>query len=372
MPTPQFPSPPRAPRFPSLRPIVARSFATGSLLTALLSPLTVLAQSGVNPSAPAPQAASVRNQTASITVAPLPQGDQRPVAFAYKAPDSYCPACNELVAASDQLPVRIEWKAAPAWVTAYPTVHWKTAGDRWVHTTGWPGVEKFKADYARWNRHTVRHRGSPPRALSPFYYYTWTYGGRIWSYPGDIKDHLKNDLSNHGFSDVELRGLSPLQMQRLHSAHHEGLVSPGKEPPGGPESSIDIHDEAMAYRSHGSAYFREGNLAEALADYHEAIELEPKNSDVNSSLAWFWATSRDPNFRDGKKAVKYALQACELSGYAVWNQIGTLAAAYAEAGQKDLAVHWAKASYDMAPEDEKPGCEERLKLYQAGKSFRRR
>src|SRR5205085_1319693 len=66
------------------------------------------------------------------------------------------------------------------------------------------------------------------RRLSPFYWFTKNYPGRIWSYPGDIHSHLKEDLANHGFSEAELRGLSPIQMQKLHSADHEGLVSPGR------------------------------------------------------------------------------------------------------------------------------------------------
>lgn len=209
------------------------------------------------------------------------------------------------------------------------------------------------------------------RKLSPFYWYSKDYGGRLWSYPGDVYSHLKDDLSHHGFSDVELRGLSPIQLQRLHSAHHEGLISPGREP-APPSRPIDSREAAMAYRAHANAWFLDGNFTEALADYHVALRLDPTNSDVNSSLAWFHASCRDAQFRDGPKAVRYAQQACGVTNYAIWNQVGTLAAAYAEAGQFDQAVKWARRSYELAPKDEKPGCEQRLRLYESGKSLRRK
>ena len=69
--------------------------------------------------------------------------------------------------------------------------------------------------------------------------------------------------------------------------------------------------------------------------------------------------------------MQFALRACESSGYAVWNHVGTLAAAYAEAGDFDRAVKWAQQAWQMAPDSEKAGCGERLRHFESRKPDRK-
>ncbi len=209
------------------------------------------------------------------------------------------------------------------------------------------------------------------RPLSPFYYFAKNYQGRTWSYPDDLYRHLRDDLAHHGFSDVELRGLSPAQLERLHSAHHEEVVHPGQKPPETGPAVSTPHDDAMAYRYRGSMWALDGNFAEAVADYHAALELEPGNSHVLSSLAWLHATCPAREFRNGALAVDCATKACTLTQFKAWNQLGTLAAAHAEAGDFAAAVKWARQSLELAPESEKPGCARRLNLYDTGLPFRK-
>ena len=54
-------------------------------------------------------------------------------------------------------------------------------------------------------------------------------------------------------------------------------------------------------------------------------------------LAWIRATHPDGANRDGGEAVKLALKACQYTGYQDIQTLGTLSAAYAEAGQFELA-----------------------------------
>ncbi len=75
--------------------------------------------------------------------------------------------------------------------------------------------------------------------------------------------------------------------------------------------------------------------------------------------------------RDGKRAVESATKACELSEYTDAFHLGTLAAAYAEAGDFEAAVKWqAKAnSLYSAPGDQEKG-QGRLKRYHERKPYR--
>jgi hypothetical protein len=56
--------------------------------------------------------------------------------------------------------------------------------------------------------------------------------------------------------------------------------------------------------------------------------------------------------------------------YANANDIDTLAAAYAEAGDFDKAVKWQQKAMDMAEDENTADCKSRLDLYKAGKPYR--
>jgi hypothetical protein len=74
--------------------------------------------------------------------------------------------------------------------------------------------------------------------------------------------------------------------------------------------------------------------------------------------------------RNGGRALQHAHKACELSGFSSWFCAGTLAAAHAEFGDFKEAGTWVKASLRLAPEEERAGCKERLRLYKEGKPSR--
>jgi hypothetical protein len=70
--------------------------------------------------------------------------------------------------------------------------------------------------------------------------------------------------------------------------------------------------------------------------------------EVLNNLAWLLATCPDAHLRDGVQAVKYAERACELTHHGVTVLVGTLAAAYAEAGRYDDAVAAAQKACALA------------------------
>jgi tetratricopeptide (TPR) repeat protein len=107
------------------------------------------------------------------------------------------------------------------------------------------------------------------------------------------------------------------------------------------------------------------------ADYAEALRLDPTGIPAIDQLAWLLATCPDPNFRDGKRAVELATRACELTEWKNAYTLGTLAAAFAELGDFAKAVEWQeKANRLYADPAERAKGEARLKLYQNHKPYR--
>lgn len=92
----------------------------------------------------------------------------------------------------------------------------------------------------------------------------------------------------------------------------------------------------------------DGKSGEAIQSYRKALTLDPGNPAVLNDLAWFLATAGEPELRNGKEAVQLATQAVKLTDSRQPLFIGTLAAAYAEAGQFDSAVHAAEAAQTLA------------------------
>jgi TPR repeat protein len=113
-------------------------------------------------------------------------------------------------------------------------------------------------------------------------------------------------------------------------------------------------------------------------DYKEAIEWYTQAAEggfVNAcnNLAWLYATCPDAKFRDGKKAVHYALKAYTANPSHSYHA-GTLAASYARDGQFEKAVKTQEEAIRLLAPTDPEGDEivdfrERLKLYKQGKAY---
>jgi protein O-mannosyl-transferase len=107
-------------------------------------------------------------------------------------------------------------------------------------------------------------------------------------------------------------------------------------------STITFHlDLAAVYSSQQDA-------ARAIAEYRAALRLNPDALEALNNLAWILATTSDARLRNGAEAVKLGLHACEVTSWQQTLLIGTLAAAYAEAGDFDKAVETAQKACDLA------------------------
>ena len=85
---------------------------------------------------------------------------------------------------------------------------------------------------------------------------------------------------------------------------------------------------------------------EAVAEYRLLLKARPDELEALNNLAWLLATCSEQTVRDGAEAVRLAEHACRLSGYKEARTLGTLAAAYAEAGRFTEAVEAAQKAVE--------------------------
>jgi Flp pilus assembly protein TadD len=118
-------------------------------------------------------------------------------------------------------------------------------------------------------------------------------------------------------------------------------------------------DYAGFHYNLGVAFFKNGLTDEAMRQYQEAVRLNPDYGPAYNNLAnaiainnqaWDLATSSDATIRDGARAVQLAESACEQTHFRMTAMVGTLAAAYAEAGRFDEAVATGQKACALASE----------------------
>jgi len=123
----------------------------------------------------------------------------------------------------------------------------------------------------------------------------------------------------------------------------------------------------------GSTLFSQGKRDEAIIEYQAALRINPTNSAALNDLAWIRAAAPDARLRRGTDAVKLAELACKLTEFRNPQLIGTLAAAYAEAGQFEKAVESGEKAKELALATGKKALADRnqelLELYRAKKPY---
>jgi tetratricopeptide (TPR) repeat protein len=128
--------------------------------------------------------------------------------------------------------------------------------------------------------------------------------------------------------------------------------------------------DADTHYSLGTALLQKGKVDEAIPHLQRALEIKPDNAEARNTLAWLLATCPQASLRNGDKAVQLARQANELAGGKNPVILGTLAAAFAEAGQFGDAVRSAQKAIDLARaagrQDLAGKLDGELQRYQAG------
>jgi protein O-mannosyl-transferase len=91
-----------------------------------------------------------------------------------------------------------------------------------------------------------------------------------------------------------------------------------------------------------------GKEREAAAEHRRALAIQPLSVEVLNNLAWILATSADDSVRNGTEAVALAEKACQQTQNQDAMTLGTLAAAYAEAGRFAEAAATAEKAANLA------------------------
>jgi tetratricopeptide (TPR) repeat protein len=204
--------------------------------------------------------------------------------------------------------------------------------------------------------------------LRPDYPDAWDHAGAVLIEQGKPADALPYLLKA-----IELAPAWPEPQRRLALAwQRQGGIEEARAAyqklaalmPAGAEGCRDLAD-----------MLAEGEqFADAIRYYHEALRLKPDFEPVLNNLALLRASCRLPEFRDGREAVQLAETACQLSQRRNPNFLGTLAAAYAEAGrfsdaiktiQEALVLAKASGATDLLPLQA-----QMLAQFRAGQPFR--
>lgn len=129
------------------------------------------------------------------------------------------------------------------------------------------------------------------------------------------------------------------------------------------------------YMELASLEYATGNPRQAVTQLRQALTLKasPDRAKVLNNLAWILATCPDGSVRNGAEAVRYAEQACNLTEFKRSAMVGTLAAAYAEAGRFPEAIATAEKAIHLATEAGNmqfaAANQQLLFLYRAGKPY---
>jgi protein O-mannosyl-transferase len=130
---------------------------------------------------------------------------------------------------------------------------------------------------------------------------------------------------------------------------------------------------AEAHYNLANALVRKGSAEEAIRHFEQAVQIDPADPRFQNDLAWLLATSRQALLRNGNEALELARRANKLAGGNNPVFLGTLAAAFAEAGQFEDARRIVKEAISLAQAAGRKELVQRLngelQLYEAGRPF---
>ena len=162
--------------------------------------------------------------------------------------------------------------------------------------------------------------------------------------PEAITEYERLLATNQASLDAKLGLAQAYRLKGEDEKARQYLKGIEKDFPGQPEAQYAL----------GALYAEHRMYPEAIARFQEALRLNPNLAGAHNDLAWLYATSDDPRFRDPEKALEHARQAVVLDRWKQPAFIDTLAEAlyankeYGEAVKvqtKTLALDPTNAEY---------------------------
>ncbi|HVM50146.1 MAG TPA: tetratricopeptide repeat protein [Candidatus Acidoferrum sp.] len=174
------------------------------------------------------------------------------------------------------------------------------------------------------------------------------------------------------------------ELLRLHPRHQPAWMQLGlaRVKQGNPDEAAAAFSSALrispddleAHCQLGAVLASQHRSREAVQHYREALKLAPDSPEILNNLAWILAAGPNAQVRNGKDAVALAERACKLTDYKRPVMVGTLAAAYAEAGRFQDAVATAEKAGALAEQSNQPALAARNRelaaLYRSGQPAR--
>lgn len=166
--------------------------------------------------------------------------------------------------------------------------------------------------------------------------------GRVFSARGDRARAIQHFL--------QAIRLAPGSAQTHHLVGCEYLATGNL-----PEAEVHLREAARLAPRWSDPHLRLADVLnsqrrsrEAVAAYRQGLRSNPDSPEALNNLSWILATNPDPALRDGAEATRLAWAACQLTGHKLPVLVGTLAAAFAEAGEFDKAEATAHRAAAMA------------------------
>ncbi|MCX6922235.1 MAG: tetratricopeptide repeat protein [Verrucomicrobia bacterium] len=137
--------------------------------------------------------------------------------------------------------------------------------------------------------------------------------------------------------------------------------------------AIRFQPGAEVHCNLAAALLQQGQPEQAVEEFRESLRLKPDSPAVLNDLAWILAANASGGVRNGPEAVSLAERACQLTQFKEPMLIGTLAAAYAQAGRFEDAVKTAEKAKDLATATGQKELAERnrqlIELYRTGTPY---
>lgn len=206
--------------------------------------------------------------------------------------------------------------------------------------------------------------------------FAWSLFGGLWLYQHRSQLSLNREL----VTSVLIWGAIAAVIVLLPGWTHRGAAQTVVETSATLEKmNRDDPRYHTVYDARDQAWRSQRDFPAAITAYEAEIEKSPQRPEAYKKLAWILVTAPDADVRDAEKALKLAETATELTQSRDAESLDVLAASFAEKGQFEDALKWAKLAAQISATNATNGAadagelmqiRQRIQLYQREQPYR--